>query len=244
MNNNELNKKLSYKQMQESLPDYVFGRLSPEEQAVFESSLPAFPDLQDEVSQVREVFSKVETMDFDRVIEAKTRNLSVRVNDRLNKRKKAGAYAWSMKYAVPTVAVVILFAYMFINKNEINPPQKIHGQITESDPNSANPLNYLSKADAELIFGDGINLDDLHSLYSNNSMGNSLNDIVTLVSDDDKAIDNIYYESLQLKNFKSNDLNSLYNTDGNSMNGIYNELEKLDESEIQSLIEDVKNARI
>lgn len=245
MNSNELNRKLQYKEMQEMLPDYVFGRISAQDKADFESNLPLYPDLNQEIRQVREVFSKVEEMDFNRILETKTRNLSVRVNDRMRKHRKPSTYSWTMKYAVPTMAVVVLIVFTYFNKNE-TPANRQEDIAIQSNNDAVSVANYLSKADAELIFAEGVNLDDLQSVYSNISMANSYNDIANIAADYPKAIDNIYYEHMaeQLKGIKSSDVNSIYDADEGSMNGIFRELEKLDESEIQSLIEDVKNVRI
>ncbi len=245
MNMDELNKILNYREMQEMLPDYVFGRLNQEDKALFESNLPNYPDIRQEIAQVSEVFAKVEEMDFDKIIESKARNLSVRVKDRMRKRKKFSTYSWTMKYAVPTMAVAVLVFYTYLNKGE-KPGDGIATNPKQVKEQSVNVVGYLTKADAELIFADGIDIDELHSVYSNLSTASSYNDIATLVADNPKVIENIYYEHLseQFKELKPNDLNSIYDKNGSSMNGIYNELEKLDESDIQSLIEDVKNVRI
>lgn len=246
MNNKDLNKNLTYTEMQELLPDYVFGRINPDDRTAFEQHLPAYPDLMDEIKQVREVFSKVEAMDIDKIIETKTRNLSVRVKDRISKRKKVSTYSWSMKYAVPTVAVLFLGVYMFINKDNMNISSPETQIISKVSNNNEKPDQLLTKADAELLFEDDVTLEDLKHIYTDYTLASNYTDITSHIAEDDKTIDNIYYEQLtnQLKDLKSNEINQIYKNDVNSLNGMYNELENLDESQIQSLIEDVKNVRI
>jgi hypothetical protein len=246
MNNKDLNKTLTYREMQELLPDYVFCRINPDDRTAFEKNLPAYPDLIDEIKQVREVFSKVEAMDIDKIIEAKTRNLSVRVKDRRSKHRKVTTYSWTMKYAVPTVAILFLGFYIFINKDNLDVDSSKNQVISKLNNSNDKSDQLLTKADADLLFAEGVSLEDLNHIYTDYSLASNYSDITAYVTEDDKTIDNIYYEQLanQLKDLKSNEINHIYKNDINSLNGMFNELENLDESQIQSLIEDVKNVRI
>jgi hypothetical protein len=72
-------KELTYKEMQEWLPDYVFGRLHDEDRITFEQFLPQYPDLVDEIKQVNAVFHRIEAMELDKKIDYRTRNLSIKV---------------------------------------------------------------------------------------------------------------------------------------------------------------------
>ncbi|MFN3270826.1 MAG: hypothetical protein ACK42G_09575, partial [Candidatus Kapaibacteriota bacterium] len=71
------------KEMEERMPDFIFGRLNPEEKETFERSLSNYPDLQREVQEVREVFHKLDDLDLDAFLDRKTRNIPVRVSARL-----------------------------------------------------------------------------------------------------------------------------------------------------------------
>ena len=83
MENNFQNKELTYKEMQEMLPDFVFGRLSEEEKKLFEFNLQNYTDLQNEVNQVKDVFGRIDEMELDKKITQKTRNLSIKVMKRM-----------------------------------------------------------------------------------------------------------------------------------------------------------------
>jgi len=141
--NSQNNPKLSYKEMQEQLPDYVFGSISEENKMRFESTLPDYPDLLEEIKQVQLVFSKVEQMDFKRIIDKGARNLSVKVNRRLSTNSsRFSRQRFVLKYLVPTVGMVILA--MLIMKNPFSKNQdsvginkkyteKTHNVIVPSD---------------------------------------------------------------------------------------------------------------
>ncbi len=240
----EIFRKLSEKEMQEMLPDYVFNRIDTESRLLFEQNLPQYPEMQLEIRQVRDVFSKVEEMDIDSVIDAKTRNLSVRVQNKLKVKKKSYGYSWFMKYAVPTMGIIIIGVYTYLNRdnlmrNSTDKNKAIATAATETIP------EIVTQADAAIIIGDSLNPDELEPLFSVSS-NDDYSDLTAFAEDEDSPIDRIYQEQLteQLGKAGQKELNSLYKEDNSSMENIYNELENLDESQIQSLIEDIKNVQI
>ncbi|MGE5481140.1 MAG: hypothetical protein ACM3U1_12030 [Chloroflexota bacterium] len=104
-------RKLSYEEMQQELPDYLFGRLSEERRRAFEATLPDFPDLREEIQGVRKVFAKVDRMDLDAKMEFRSRNVSVKVLDRLEARRR-NAWTWR-KATVPGLGLIALVIIVF-----------------------------------------------------------------------------------------------------------------------------------
>ncbi len=124
MSNNINNSKLSLKQMQELLPDYVFDRINEDDKLVFEQSLPSYPEIQNEIIEVRTVFKKMEMMDIEKPMRDKSRNLSVKVNQKLAQNKK---YVYksnlSIKILMPLMAMLVagtMFLYYGKSDNQIS----------------------------------------------------------------------------------------------------------------------------
>lgn len=78
-----LNSPYSYYEMECLLPDYVFERLSDEEKEKFEIALVHFPDLEKEVDTTRNLFAKIEQIDYKSIINNKSQYLPDRVVQRL-----------------------------------------------------------------------------------------------------------------------------------------------------------------
>ncbi len=81
MNNNyqNIDFQFSESEMQERLPDYIFGNLEHTQKVIFEKSLPAFPEIQKEIDEVKSVFAKLDKIDYDKVLFDKTKDLPTRV---------------------------------------------------------------------------------------------------------------------------------------------------------------------
>ena len=108
----DTNEKYSYKELQEMLPDYVFGRLSEDEKLRFEFTMPDYQDIIDEVKQVRSVFARVDTMNFDKIVSDRTRNLSVRVNNRLQKNAIRRRHPFGWRFLTPAISIVAIALFM------------------------------------------------------------------------------------------------------------------------------------
>ncbi|MGA2298985.1 MAG: hypothetical protein ABSG15_15680 [FCB group bacterium] len=165
MEQNEEINKLTYKEMQEFLPDYVFDRISQEDKAKFEEQLPLYPDLQDEIKQVRAVFSKIENMDLDKVISSRTRNLSVKVNERLErKNNRSRKFSLVNRYLVPTFGLALLLIIIFSSKDLFKFSNNGKNKI---DSNSSNELQILKNSDALALLDSSSTLDSLVEATSN-----------------------------------------------------------------------------
>ena len=89
MNTQNINQSLSLSDMEAMLPDYAFGRLDEPEKLIFESHLPSFPDIKKEIIEVQRVFERIDAMDFNDSMDYMSRNLSVRVLQRMQKNPRS-----------------------------------------------------------------------------------------------------------------------------------------------------------
>ncbi len=76
-------------QIEQLLPDYCFGHLTPEEAAAVEQALRHYPDLYAEAEQLRAVFNRLEAMDYLREVERRSSTLSCLVLQRWEERKRS-----------------------------------------------------------------------------------------------------------------------------------------------------------
>ncbi len=91
MNNSEQHRNtLSRGEAELKLTDFVFGRLSAQEQAVFEAALDEFPDLRSEADQIRSAFAGFDRQDYLERRKKAARNVSVHVQQGLNSAQRAG----------------------------------------------------------------------------------------------------------------------------------------------------------
>jgi hypothetical protein len=113
--NQDNNEILNHHRMEELLPDYVFERIDDDNREAFERSLGHYPDIQKEIREVRRVFSKVEQMDIDGMFKKRSRNMSVKVRQKLDdKKRKAARGNVLFRFVIPTAALVLL-VFMAIN---------------------------------------------------------------------------------------------------------------------------------
>lgn len=124
--------------LEQMLPDYALGKLSAEDKDIFEQNIPAYPDLEKELDSFRIMFSRMENVDFDSPLEERTRNISVKVNERLaekRSKKKAGVI---LKYISPVAAMLVITIGIFLltpgNDNQnINSNKNIADQEAQDD---------------------------------------------------------------------------------------------------------------
>ena len=230
-------KQLTRKEMEELLPDYIFKRLSKDETEAFEQNLPNFPDLVEEIEEVRKVFWKLEQMDIDGFLERKTRNIPVKVSNKLA-RKKSPLEILSHKGFVTAVAglgVIIIALSLFLSKgyrNEIKPDRNINGSVSEMKIERA-PLISPEIPDSVIetssaLYGFDFPVVDELAYSMDNNVAEDLTeifneDLVKLV--DQKNISHLTFE-------KQTELELMKN------------LDQIDENDFQQLIEELKNVKI
>lgn len=105
---------LSRDRMEDMLADYAFNSLSEAEARHFEESLPLYPDIREEVEQVRAVFAQFDKDDF---MERKTRparTLSVHVQERIaGSRRSLFPSGRTMRHIWPALGLVVVLVVLF-----------------------------------------------------------------------------------------------------------------------------------
>lgn len=229
------NNYLSYREMQELLPDYAFGRISDEDKIKFETTLPLYPDLEQEIKDVRAVFSRVEKMDFNAKVSSHTRNLSVKVNDRLAKKTKRKS---PVRRLVPVFGMLVA-AIVILN---------IWGGKEENSPiaeNQSEPLYFdnLIDKEAETLILSSIDEDELIHTSEINPTANTVNITEGMIVEEEE-LDDLFGEMLAeldgLENidFSFNETGTYFDID------FIDEIGSLETSEINDLIEDLENVKI
>ncbi len=105
-------KQYTYKELQERLPDYAFGKLRGDEKKIFESSLQHYTDLQEELEETILLFKRIEETDFSGKMRKYSRNVSVEVQEELGTKPKASRSYFS-KAVIPTLGLVFM-AYILL----------------------------------------------------------------------------------------------------------------------------------
>lgn len=235
----------SYSEMQEHLPDYIFGRLSPLEREIFERTLPNFPDITEEIERVRKVFARLEKMNVDKFIDRKTRDIHYKVQAKWNKQQKAFGVVRlpSFRIVLATVGVVIIALSLFLTKNSrfvlnLNPLQTKNISMGDlSEKVNFEPLQLLDETEANQILENFIADGSLD--YPNPGFFvdpvlelGKINEFSTFA---ENLIEEHIIESLDIKQ------SSIYNITLFSFNSLFNELENLNEDDFKQLIKELEN---
>ena len=231
--------RFTYEQMQELLPDYVFNRLNEDDIIIYETALPDYPDLVQEVKDVRSVFAKVEEMDFKKILDGKTKNLSVKVMQKLEKQKKY-QFRHSRVYRIyiPTIAIaaMMLIFFKFDNiKSYLFPENNISSSIEFTN---------FSQKETQNLMGNEINLQtvsEIDTIISNHTVGKDL-ELSNIIKDDKdlySALDETYIEEIITKFTNQKELFKNVHFSASIQNN--DDLKMLDEDEIQQLLEEIQN---
>ncbi len=219
---------LTYDEMQDLLADYIFNRVSEADKVLFEKSLPNYEDIQKEIADVRAVFNRMEKMDIDKKISKHTRNLSVKVNNRLASNPRSRRFRLVNKYLIPTFGVaVIIVLFMTHDFNQKENTHLAHKTFTTQnfikfDENDFKNLNTAELSD-NLLYSDKNYLAELNSEGINSKYDETINEF-----------------------FSESDLNKINNMKDlgfNSQYDLFSPISSLDEDDIQYLLEEIQNAK-
>lgn len=249
---NSQNKKIDYKTMQEMLPDYIFNRLTPEENIDFKENLRHYPDLQEEVKQAQAVFSKVEDLHFDNVFGQKTRNLSVKVMNKRDSRRNLVPYpkmSWIYRYGLP-IGAILMFLSFFLWDNDSSHTDYDSDRISDYTNIEEKKVDFahtiLSNIDENLIIDSTIDtevMEDLTAEYSN--MEKTVD--IGYYSEENtqemaEIIEDYFYDEL-IDDLDNSELMETANHPG-SYDQLIDELINLSEDEFQNLLEEIDNVKI
>ncbi len=220
-----------YKTLQEMMPDYIFGDLNSQDNSYFEKNYIIFPDLVEEVEQGRSVFDKLNNMEIDKKLAEKTRNLSVKVNQRrhyeMTYRQKRTRFF--MRYLAPMASLAIVAFLMFTPLGKSIMMPEVATEKNQSKNLQSEPIEFVNYSDLLAISNDG----DMENIYE------AVIENGTLVDSEDASLSDIIEQAFFSAISESN-TNLLLNSVGN-YSAIQDDLSLLSEDEFQSIIEDLKN---
>ncbi|MBS1536138.1 MAG: hypothetical protein JST20_00150 [Bacteroidetes bacterium] len=212
---------LTHKQVEEMLPDYAFGRLNAEDSIEFERSISVYPDLSQELQDIHSVFSKVEQMDFNSILENRTRNISVRVRERLavNNTRNNTIFK-TFRLIIPTLGLAAMALFFFTSEN--SPFNSIRSKSLSTT--NIRPIQVVSTSDVASIFSDDINEGALLAesrVHQNNSViafpsqvSTTLDELIAdnlSISTDDSDNDNTTQKDINLDNLNDSEIQNLLN---------------------------------
>lgn len=144
---------LTKSELENLLPDYVFGKLSQESIVQFELSIAKYPELLSEIEEIQRVFTNVHSMEYNSSIDNRTRNLSLRVIEKLNlSRSKSPFMNRGIRFASPIIGLIILAMFFF----PLDDFKYYFHFISPS--NSSQPIEIVRLSDANGIINDGISV--------------------------------------------------------------------------------------
>jgi hypothetical protein len=232
------NRELTYKEIQEMLPDYVFGRLSTEDIQLYEYYLPNYSDLQDEIKQVRTVFGRVEAMEFDKKISQKTRNLSIKVMNRMDaKTAKQRRFSFAARYIVPTFGLAVVLIIIFV----INPKFENSKTGKEINDGKLSEYQFLKNKDALTLFDNPVLEADYLALSTNLASENAKE--LSHPGMDENTAKNMWedYIAENLSSGLTGIETSLISMPDHQNYNLMNEMNNMEENDFQNILEEMSN---
>lgn len=143
---------MTRKELEELLPDFAFGRMDYDSAENYKKHLTEHTDLQKEIAEVQKLFAKIEKMDFNSVLDSRTRNLGVKVNQRRSSKKVMSGNSFLIRYGIPAALVMVFLVTIFRNNFDKNDNQQISfsQKLSEAlafddiEEESISDFNYLS----------------------------------------------------------------------------------------------------
>lgn len=223
--------KYNRKEMEERLPDYIFGTLAESEKEIFEATLTDYPEFQDEIQQVRHTFAMLDKIDFDKVLFDKTKDLPTRVARQVAQNKiQSKRFFVPLRFLVPALITAGLF-FVAIKMGFIQ------NDWTNTNPKTTTQISYYGKINTsvEEILSDIQVQTDL-------AESNDLSDFYSSILDKDELFNNIdsYYNQFLF------DINSDFNTVNSPSIETYltinTNINNINEDIFEEIIEEIKNA--
>ncbi len=218
---------MTRKEMEELIADYAFGRLDKETYEAYSKNLVNYPDIAQEIEDTKKVFAKIESMDFNGIIENRTRNLSVKVNQRRISKKSKNSTSFLIKFGVP--AAIIMAIAITIFKGGVGDKSETND---ESQTGFRQKLQNVVVVDANvesILDYDYLSLSSQIYVAESNDM--QINELVDYILTDNKE------EKIQIYNQISNMVPA---TDYQ----IYDDIDDLKEDEFQILLKEIENVQI
>ncbi len=241
MKNNDNNKILTLQEMQNLFCDYVFEKLSDEERQSFENSLFKYPDLIKELEDVKLSFSKLPKKSYDKKISSYTRNLSVKVNEKISVQSKLSFKIQRLyKYLIPAsgLAVILIIVSYFnifeynntLSKSSLVTKNKNFTGINQGDIDSLisgekDSINYLNEID-KFVTSSNPTHSDLLASYNDSDFELTLTNIYN-----DILSEQILQDGINISKF-----------DNLKQYDLYKNIENLEKEDIENILEELENA--
>ncbi|MBM2815812.1 MAG: hypothetical protein HW421_2574 [Ignavibacteria bacterium] len=227
---------LTYKQVQEMLCDYVFEKLEENEKVLFEASISLYPELQQEVENTRSVFGKIKSIHFDNIIDTHTRNLSVKIQNRLMKKRTTAFSPWNIIRITVPVFGLLIAAYLLVNKIATQEIQ------LKSNLSAVEELTKVKPVEVAKIMDNNISAE--HAIQAVNTIRISIpnvRDINDLVKNDKemvKAVDDEYADFILGCTDNPMDILPAFVSPNQILK---DEIGNIDENDIKLILEELEN---
>ena len=209
--------RLSLEELEKLLPDYLFGELDEYTKLQFEESAKDYPDILTEIESVRSTFSQFEEYDLKASIKQESRNLSVKVQEKLAKKKKSNPLlGYLPKYVYPSLGLLAIVYFLFISD-----------RFESNKIESQEKFTIFSEADSTLL-----DLDEeviIPELISTNNVPNDL--ILT-----NNVLSDFAFERVNFDNYYPKQVFFVANYD--------HLINELDEDEFIELLKDLNDENI
>lgn len=218
---------MTRKEMEELIADYAFGRLDKQTSEAYSKNLANYPDIAQEIEDTKKVFAKIESMDFNGIIDNRTRDLSVRVNQRRVLRKSNNSTSFLIKFGVPA-AIVMAIAITIFKGGVGNMP----------DTNDKSQSGFSQKLQNMVVI-DG----SVESILDYDYL--SLSSPVYVAERSDVRVEELVdYLQTNDKDEKIQIYNQLSNLVPATDYQIYDDIDDMKEEEFQLLLTEIKNVQI
>ncbi len=225
--------KFNYNEMLERVPDYIFDRLNSDEKILFEKNLPEFPEVIKEINDAQQVFNRFDSISFDKLIDRKTRNLSVGVNKRLNQ-SKPNRMSFIYRFVLPVFSMILLVIFIYAKGNKT---------ITEVSVASSNkPLIGFTLNETLSIIDDKVTSNDILNSYSNIAAFTTNSDEISYIVKLDEYKFNEFFIDEVFNQYSSKELESVANATNSEV--LMEMVKDLDEDDLQIILKGIENAKI
>ena len=241
MSENKNIDELSYNQMQEMLPDYVFNRVSMNDALIFEENLLRYPELIKEIRDVRRVFGNVEKMDLNNTINQKTRHLSIKVRNGYKKDcRKPQNSILGFRYIMPIIAILAVSALFYSYfQSQSNSTNETKQSYTENIKEIVKPQEVL------VVMSDtSISDDDYIEITNELSSDDNQINMDELILDKETFNESLdeYLSSLLFDEISEDDYFDYMNST-NESNNIFIPIDEISEDDFQLILKDIENEK-
>lgn len=235
--------KLSHKEVEAMLPDYLFNRLTEQEKSDFEVAILHYPDIEKELEEGKELFARIEQIDYKQVLNDKTQYLPDRVVARL---QAHNALYTPSKFNIRRliflgVAAASIMIYMYMNPIKDNKHEiKQHSEQAYIQQDTVKLFSNLEKEFINEHLNQTEFLDD--GVYAYNNLNEY--DAIMLVNDSEKTknqLNTYFYSAVnKLYNIVLDDGDLYLSPDSHYMM-LMDNLDDIDEADFQNLINSINS---